>query len=96
MRPAPRANSAMVEYEGALAIFGGGDLSCKFNDMWKFYADTLQWEKAEYHGCAPESRDGHSLTSVEGKLILFGGIHDITHEKNDIGVYKQGKWQIIE
>lgn len=34
--------------------------------------------------------------SYKSKLILFGGIHDITHEKNDMYVFDLAskKWKV--
>lgn len=28
--------------------------------------------------------------------MLFGGIHDITHEKNDLWLYKGNEWILLE
>ena len=80
LMPALRANSAMASQEGSLVVFGGGDLNFKYNDLWKFNLAELQWEKLPSQPeLAPESRNGHSLTSFNDLLVLFGGIHDITH-----------------
>jgi len=35
----------MVCHEGSLIVFGGGDLNSKYNDLWKFDPEGLQWSK---------------------------------------------------
>ncbi len=35
----------------------------------------------------PITRSGHLLFHYEGNLVLFGGIHDITRELDDLQVY---------
>lgn len=35
-----------------------------------------------------KTRNGHSLINYKDNLIIFGGIHDITHEKNDMFVFE--------
>lgn len=29
-------------------------------------------------------------------IMLFGGIHDLTHEKNDLLAFKKGEWKVVE
>eukprot|EP00825_Cyclidium_porcatum_P041056 TRINITY_DN5310_c0_g2_i3.p1 TRINITY_DN5310_c0_g2~~TRINITY_DN5310_c0_g2_i3.p1 ORF type:complete len:278 (-),score=48.24 TRINITY_DN5310_c0_g2_i3:186-1019(-) len=43
-------------------------------------------------------RTGHSLSYFEGNLILFGGIHDITHELDDLYVFSltEKQWYLID
>lgn len=43
-----------------------------------------------------QTRNGHSLLTYKDKLLLFGGIHDITHEKNDMYIFntRTKKWVV--
>lgn len=68
-------------------MFGGSDIEKKFNDLWVFDLVQHSWSKIDTKGYMPEERNGHSLTNYGDKLVLFGGIHDITHEKNDLVVF---------
>ena len=45
-----------------------------------------------------KARSGHSMLVYQDKILLFGGIHDIAHEKNDILVFncKEERWARIE
>ena len=44
-----------------------------------------------------KARRGHSMVTFGGNIFLFGGIQDITKERNDIYIYevKQNKWNKI-
>ena len=35
----------------------------------------------------PAVRNGHTLTYFDNKLYVFGGIHDITWELDDLHIY---------
>ena len=62
--------------------------------MWKFQIANKKWSKIEQQN-TPEvillliqARRGHSMIVYKGHIFLFGGIQDITKEKNDIYVYQ--------
>ncbi|KAL4492534.1 hypothetical protein ABPG72_007647 [Tetrahymena utriculariae] len=99
-KPCKRAGSSITLYDNILYIFGGTIVDVKYNDMWSFDLQKNQWEhiKQEKEDIVPETRNGHSLLTYKDKLILFGGIHDITHEKNDMFVFnvRNKKWSIID
>ena len=38
-------------------------------------------------GDIPPERNGHTMEYFEGKLYVFGGIHDITWELDDLHIY---------
>ena len=46
----------------------------------------------------PAVRNGHTLTYFDNKLYVFGGIHDITWELDDLHIYnlKTNKWTTLE
>ena len=35
----------------------------------------------------PVVRNGHTMNHFQGKLFMFGGIHDITWELDDLHIY---------
>jgi len=49
-------------------------------------------------GSVPAVRNGHSMTHFNDKLYVFGGIHDITWELDDLHIYNLIKksWTILE
>jgi N-acetylneuraminic acid mutarotase len=46
----------------------------------------------------PLARTGHSSMVMNGKVIIFGGILEVTKEINDVHAYdiSTGKWELIE
>lgn len=49
-------------------------------------------------GNIPAIRNGHTMNLFEGKLFVFGGIHDITWQLDDLHIYdlKSGKWTTLQ
>eukprot|EP01119_Soliformovum_irregulare_P000144 TRINITY_DN10106_c0_g1_i1.p1 TRINITY_DN10106_c0_g1~~TRINITY_DN10106_c0_g1_i1.p1 ORF type:complete len:368 (-),score=62.11 TRINITY_DN10106_c0_g1_i1:58-1161(-) len=47
----------------------------------------LQWEKIETFGEAPTARFGHSMTSYDGRLFVFGGFTDEEEVPEDLQVF---------
>lgn len=49
-------------------------------------------------GDQPPERNGHTMQFFEGKLYVFGGIHDITWELDDLHIYslERKKWTTLE
>ena len=43
-------------------------------------------------------RNGHSMNFFQGRIYVFGGIHDITWELDDLHIYdvKTNKWTTLE
>lgn len=35
----------------------------------------------------PDKRAGHTLTAFKNSILLFGGIQNITHEKDDVFIF---------
>lgn len=52
----------------------------------------------EKKGDIPPERNGHTMEYFEGKLYVFGGIHDITWELDDLHIYnlEKKKWTTLE
>ena len=78
--------------------FGGKNDDSRLNDLWAFSLTDFKFKRLPGDGELPAIRNGHSLTHYEGKLYLFGGIHDITWELDDLHIYnlKTSKWTTLE
>jgi len=100
--PSRRTNHAAVaDAHGRIYIMGGYDADSNFlNDVWilNVYAGNVDkwtdagsfpivWEKPSTAGIAPTPREGHSLTLVDRKLVLFGGYTQSGAVANDVHLY---------
>lgn len=100
--PSRRTNhAAIADSHGRIYIVGGYDADSNFlNDMWilNVYAGNadkwedadsfpIVWEKPAPTGQVPEPREGHSLTLVDRKLVLFGGYTAGGAVANDVYLY---------
>ena len=57
------------------------------NDIWAFNLTTFKYEKLNPKGDTPSERNGHTMEYHKGKIYVFGGIHDITWELDDLQIY---------
>lgn len=48
------------------------------NDLFMFDTNTLVWSKPAVKGVPPSARFGHSATTINGKIFVFGGASDET------------------
>ena len=96
--PPPRAGHSAVVYNGKMWIFGG-----KSNDndkMLDFRAIDFakkSWEKIDFimdDDVHIASRSGHSASIFQDHMIIFAGIHEVTHELDDMAAFnfKTKKW----
>lgn len=56
----------------------------QLGDFWEFDLMSEQWTQIEQKGDVPVRRRGHSLTAHNQKLFLFGGIVDVTKERDEL------------
>lgn len=47
-------------------------------DLWSFNLTTFKFTRLKDDGDLPAIRNGHTMNIHDGKLYVFGGIHDIT------------------
>ena len=57
------------------------------NDIWEFNLTDYKYKQLQKAGDIPPERNGHTMNYFSGKLYVFGGIHDITWELDDLIVY---------
>ncbi len=66
--------------------------------MWLFNLTSLRYELLPSSGSVPSVRNGHSMNYYVDKLYVFGGIHDVTWELDDLYIYHlvAGNWTVLE
>ena len=79
-------------------MFGGKDTENRLNDLWEFNMVDFKFHELDKVGDIPPERNGHTMQFYEGKLYVFGGIHDITWELDDLHIYhlEKKKWTTLE
>mmetsp|Transcript_79248 Transcript_79248/g.232745 ORF Transcript_79248/g.232745 Transcript_79248/m.232745 type:complete len:714 (-) Transcript_79248:47-2188(-) len=101
--PDRRTNhAAAVDAHGRIYVFGGYGADGRFlNDMWILKvsgaalsgvwqdtgAQSVAWVKQVPTGPVPAAREGHTLTLVDRKLVLFGGYASCGKVLNDLHLY---------
>lgn len=83
----PRSGLAAVNDGKNIYIFGGKNEDERFNDLWSFNLKNLRYELLPADGNVPAVRNGHTMNFYNDKLYVFGGIHDITWELDDLHIY---------
>jgi N-acetylneuraminic acid mutarotase len=98
--PPPRAGHGVAYCNGFLYVFGGTDGSIRFHDTWFLNIVNGQWNqlRAGPTDVIPKARSGHSMSVCGHKIIVFGGIHDVAHEKDDLFMFDcdTKKWAQLE
>lgn len=57
----------------------------------------MRWERLHQHGDDPGERSSHSLTFIDGNLLLFGGEHEARIPvNNDVYAYDLGSQRWIK
>lgn len=65
-------------------MFGGqGDIE-KFNDLWKYSIHFNTWDQVIVETNVPIPRSGHSMSVYKHFIVIFGGIHEVTKELDDL------------
>lgn len=85
--PAPRSGCAAATDGKNVYVFGGKDAEKRMKDLWEFNMTDFKFHRMEDQGDIPPERNGHTMQFFEGKLYVFGGIHDITWELDDLHIY---------
>lgn len=71
----------------SIYIFGG-KASERLNDMWRFDLNANSYERVNDGAeMRPNVRNGHSMNFYDGKLYVFGGIHEVTWELDDLHIF---------
>ncbi|GFO37974.1 kelch domain-containing protein 1 [Plakobranchus ocellatus] len=97
--PTQRAAHGMCAVGRNLIIFGGRDIEDRQNDIHIFDTDTRKWlTDMKVEGPVPAPRSFHSLTSVAGKAVLFGGRGRDNHHFDTFDVFdiETKKWTPVQ
>lgn len=96
--PLPRMGCAMASDDSNVYFFGGKNDNERLNDLWAFSLSDYKFKRLPDDGELPAVRNGHTMTYHDNKLYVFGGIHDITWELDDLHIYnlKTSKWTTLE
>lgn len=96
--PSPRIGCALASDKENLYLFGGKGAEDRLNDIWSFGLSDCKYKRLPENGVLPAVRNGHTMNYVNGRLLVFGGIHDITWELDDLHIYdiKTGHWTTLE
>lgn len=97
------SHAAAVDTHGRIYVFGGYGAGGRFlNDMWILKvsgaavasgslrdsgAQPIIWVQQSPTGPVPAAREGHTLTLVDRKLVLFGGYAACGKALNDVHLY---------
>lgn len=101
LSPPPRAGHSAVQYGDDMVVFGGKDEdNNKLNDVWVFNFNTYKWTEVQCNNMPdqlPNPRSGHSATLYKDMMVVFGGIHEVTKELDDLIVFdlKTKRWATL-
>lgn len=90
VKPCIRGSSSMVVHQGKGYIFGGmADDNIKLNDLWELDIATETYKQLTLPAASyqPSQRSGHSANMYNGKMVVFGGILELTKELNELLLY---------
>ena len=83
--PQSRAGHSAIVYDGKMYIFGGKDEDNeKLKDLWCFEFETRMWKQLPSDDEEIVSRSGHSAQVYNEYMLIFGGIHEVTSELDDM------------
>ncbi|KAH3761133.1 galactose oxidase [Pelomyxa schiedti] len=72
--PTPRWGHTAALVGDKMLIFGGHDGGKMLNDLYELDTVTLSWSQvAKIDGDEPSPRAGHTMSTLDSKLVLFGG-----------------------
>ena len=94
--PVPRSGQAMAVANGKAIVFGGrNDYSDMLDDTWEFDILSKWWTLVDCDP-SPVGRANCTLTVDGSRMILFGGIVEITKEINELHQYQNSGWSSID
>lgn len=110
--PSPRCGHSATIHNNNLYVFGGTNGELRFNDIWVYDLVNKSWKQIKPKENPPvifflcffvifslKPRNGHtSLLYKEEGLLIFGGIQDITHERDDVIFFEfsTGQWVVLD
>jgi N-acetylneuraminic acid mutarotase len=100
--PNPRFSHTATLLSSNMYIFGGENVKSEkginchvnYNDIWVLNLEKvsgLRWEEIKPKGTPPLPRHGHTMTSLNNFLVIFGGEDDRKQRLNDVIVFDSEK-----
>lgn len=84
-------------------LFGGYDGAERLNDLYYFNLKDNKFVKVIHNNSSdcehlPKNRKGHTFCLFGDSIFLFGGIHDVTWELDDLFAFDltNNTWRMIE
>ena len=95
--PKARASHSAVIRGNTMIIFGGCDLDNeKLNDLWIYDLLSNTWQEIQTDPVnSPLPRSGHSASMAGERMMVFGGIFEVTKELNDLMAFDFTKRQWV-
>ena len=74
------------------------DDNIKLNDLWELDIAAETYKKLELPPSSfqPTQRSGHSASIYNGKMVIFGGILELTKELNDMLVFDFATMKFVQ
>jgi hypothetical protein len=93
--PCQRSGQDITYYQNKLYVFGGrNDFNDKLNDTWEFDLGSKTWNLIRLEE-SPVGRSHHSLVTHGNKMILFGGILEITKVNHILAILYRKSMKFI-
>jgi len=96
--PAARCGHSATIHKNNLYVFGGTNGEVRFNDIWVYDLINQSWRQIQPKE-NPPPRNGHtSVLYKDDGLVIFGGIQDITHERDDVIFFDfaSSQWVVLD
>jgi N-acetylneuraminic acid mutarotase len=97
--PSAREGHSMATLGNKIVLFGGcggrtstSECTSLLGDTWTFDGST--WTSVPVNGVSPAARAGHSMASLNGSVVLFGG-YDGTKEFDDTWTFDGSSWSLV-
>lgn len=98
--PCKRAASSLCAAGNQVYLFGGqGEDNNKMNDLWVFDLGSNQWKEISTpEEERPHTRTGHTALLMGDRIIIFGGILEVTKEVSDVFAFNVStqKWELLD
>ena len=83
-----RVGHSAVVHGDLMIIFAGKDNdNNKLNDIWEYNFIHNIWKEYQIKEGIPIGRSGHSACIYRDYMIVFGGIHEVTKELDDMVLF---------
>ena len=68
--------------------------NCFFNALWMLRLSNLTWIKVIANGDVPSTRYAHAATTIDTKLIIFGGLNSKLYSRGFLSLCELNKMTV--